>query len=836
VHGSARNRLRGSLEVADRANFLDNPAVSPAFVSRRTWLWASTTAFAAACARPEPSKLPDGGPESARVLTRRGAENLIALAELGTAVRWLHPSDQVVETEWEPLLLDGVRGLEGAATSVELLEGLRGLLAGVAPTLLIWQSGELDEDLAALDMPACPEPSDETAEPGKQTSDEPSTSEQPDEAPPVEAPPAEDRARPPVEKVHGPFDRGRPNPPSRTKAGASSDRKQAEDAAKAAAEAEGDEKGETGETGDETGDDDETVDDDETGDGDETGGDDETGGEEESGGEGETGESSEPEPQPPEPKPPEPKPPASDPKPSELEGRPPLPDALFEQGAELEITQWHRRGFSEGLDEQPGCALRIHRRPDSRTDCSSPPPKRKRKRDAHSACSSCDGESYRPLAPGAPAQLELPRALASAMPVALWTRDGRTLPAAPPLEPAPAFDERRAWDYDLADRGTRLLAVMRTHSLLQRFHPHSEHVQDPRESLLTAMCTVADDDSPLVLHETLERLLAAFGDGNAELRVAFGKPARRWMPELSLRWIEERVVVAVTLSADHARAGDVVTAIDGVAIDELLARELGRTAAARPGAAIERTVARLLARRDKGATIELDVLRAGNNGEEPLTLSVTATHSAEHPPMGDARPSKPIVELREGLWYVDATRVHRLDAVARRLRRADRVILDLRGPLADPSGSLCAHLLDEPLAALHERVLAGPDAHGQLSLASVGDLSLEPRRPRMSGRVVVLADSRTRGRAELELACFDHLGSPIVGSASAGDLGTVAHAWLPGGWQLRFTTSELRHHDGSALWGQGIRASVVVDETLASVRAGEDLVLRAAQAQFDTPG
>lgn len=447
----------------------------------------------------------------------------------------------------------------------------------------------------------------------------------------------------------------------------------------------------------------------------------------------------------------------------------------------------------------------------------------------------CDGDSYRPLAPGAPAQIDLPRALASAMPVALWTRDGRTLPAAPALSPSPAFDQRRAWDYDLADRGTRLLAVMRTHALLQRFHPHREHLRDPRESLLAAMCKVAEDDSPLVLHETLERMLAAFGDGNAEVHVAFGKSTRRWVPALSLRWIEERVVVGVTLS-EHARAGDVVTAIDGVAIDELLARELGRTAATRPGAAIERTVARLLARRDKGATMQLDVLRTGSDGEQALALSVKATHRSEHAPIADSRPSKPIVELREGLWYVDATRVHRLDAVARRLRRAEGVIVDLRGLLADPRGSFCAHLLDEPLAVVHERTLAGPDELGQLSLASVGDRSLEPRRPSMSGRVVVLADVRTRGRAEFELACFDRLSATIVGSASAGDLGTVTHAWLPGGWQLRFTTTELRRHDGGALWGQGIGASVVVDETLASVRAGEDLLLRTAQAQFETPG
>ncbi len=748
-------------------------------LSRRTLLWASTSAFAVACARPEPSKLPDGGPEPARPLTRRGAENLTALAELGAAVRWLHPSDQAIETEWEPLLLDGVRALEAAASPVELLEGLRGLLAGVAPTLTLWRGRTLEEDEAALDLPACAEPKDDEA-----------PEEQPEEQPAETQPqaPEADRARPPTDKMQGPSNRDRPRPPTRTSPGAPSDRKKAADAEKAAeAEAKAAEEAAEDETdtGEETGADEET----ET-----SAGDDETTGEEE------------PEPAPePEPEPtPQPKP---EPKPSNLEPepRPRLPGALFEDGPDLEITQSHVRGFS---------AERIRRRPES-------------------PCSSCEEEGHHTHAPGGPVQLELPRALTAALPLALWTRAARTLPTTPEREPAPAFEQRRAWDYELTDRGTRLLAIMRAHSLLAWFHPHRERAQGQRELLVEAMCAVADDDSPIALHEALERMLAAFGDGNGEVQVDFGKAARRWTPELPLRWIEERVVVGVTMS-EHARAGDVITAIDGVPIDELLARELGRTPAARPGAAIERTVARLLTRSSTNATIEFDAVRTTNNEERQVAVRTIANRRVEHPPIADARPSKPIVELREGLWYVDATRVRRLDAVARRLRRVEGVIVDLRGRLADPDSSLCAHLIDAPLAVASERTLAGPDASGGLSPASIGELALEPRRPRLSGRVIALADSRTRGPAEFELACFDRLGVTVVGSASAGDLGDVAQAWLPGGWRLRFTTSELLRHDGSSLWGQGVRPSIAVDETVASVRAGEDLPLRIAQAQFDS--
>ncbi|MCA9699033.1 MAG: hypothetical protein KC431_16025, partial [Myxococcales bacterium] len=119
--------------------------MSGAPISRRGWLWTSTGLVAAACARPRPSQVPATGPEPARPLLLRGAENLIALAELAAAIRCLHPADQVQQIDWEPMVLAGVRTLEDAGDREELLAGLRGLFATVAPTVVIWRSEAEDE-------------------------------------------------------------------------------------------------------------------------------------------------------------------------------------------------------------------------------------------------------------------------------------------------------------------------------------------------------------------------------------------------------------------------------------------------------------------------------------------------------------------------------------------------------------------------------------------------------------------------------------------------------------------------------------------------------------------
>jgi hypothetical protein len=141
---------------------------------------------------------------------------------------------------------------------------------------------------------------------------------------------------------------------------------------------------------------------------------------------------------------------------------------------------------------------------------------------------------------------------------------------------------------------------------------------------------------------------------------------------------------------------------------------------------------------------------------------------------------------------------------------------------------LLAAFLDEPLFVATERLPTGPDARGELPLEDRGELVIEPARPRLHARVSVLADARTRGRAELELLGFERLGATVIGSASAGDLGAVAEAWLPGGWRLRFTHGELRRSDGDRLMGVGVRPTVPVEPTIASVQRGEDALLAAA--------
>ena len=816
-----------------------SPTIPAVTLSRRTWLWTSTAALATACGqvRSKPAtRLPDGGvAEGPRALTRRGADNLLALAELAAAIRWLHPSDQASATEWEPLLLAGVRSLEPSSGRVELVEGLRGLFGDVAPTVVVWRAGK-EADGDALDERACPDP--DAADPdaaeleGDAAKPEPAkTKAKPNgPGPDSEADVAdqatgagESRARDP-EPTHG---SGRPpvpepRPPARTTKGKPSESEQPSeadatleaDATPSESDAKPDESGPPSES-------EETPSESERPSGDAKPSEAEKPSEEPS----EAEEPSEPE------KPNEPDHDADEPAPE-------LPQALFADpvaDAELTITQWQRRGYADG---SIGCAARVSRAPDASEDPAQEPSRhRRRGTDGLGCAGSAGAEPVAVIAPGAPMRIELPRGLASLVPLALWTRAGATLPnegatagREPGDEVGAELGPREAASYDLDDRGTRLLAVLRAWSLLRRFSPHASG--DARALVIPALCVAAEDPSPVALREAIEAMLAGFGDGNAELIVASGRAARRWRPALSLAWVEDRVVVARSAAA-QAQPGDVVAAIDGVSIDALVAERLRQSVAATASAAIERAVAGLLARDRKGATIELALIRAqGEADERELVLSAPADQRADRPhEPADARPEDPLRVYPGGQVYVDATRIAGPGLHARRLRGASRVILDLRGALADPKASWLAWFGDAAGSIAVERAPSGPTPAGELPLEPIGARTVEPARRPSGAEVVVLADARTRGHAELELLGFSQVpGLTIVGSASAGDLGGVATAWLPGGWQLRFTTTELRRPDGSAVYGIGVRPTVPVESTRTSLRAGEDPLLAAALA------
>jgi C-terminal processing protease CtpA/Prc len=80
--------------------------------------------------------------EPPRPLTARGRDNLVALARAVQVIRFFHPSDGVAAANWDEVVVNAVRRVEGAADGGELAAAFRTVFADVAPDAVFHRTGE----------------------------------------------------------------------------------------------------------------------------------------------------------------------------------------------------------------------------------------------------------------------------------------------------------------------------------------------------------------------------------------------------------------------------------------------------------------------------------------------------------------------------------------------------------------------------------------------------------------------------------------------------------------------------------------------------------------------
>jgi len=89
-----------------------------------------------------------------RPLEPRALEDLVAFTRLLGYVRYFHPSDEAARTDWNEFTVSGVRAVESAATSAELVAVLDDLFHPIAPTVQIFEIGHAPPKPVALMPPA----------------------------------------------------------------------------------------------------------------------------------------------------------------------------------------------------------------------------------------------------------------------------------------------------------------------------------------------------------------------------------------------------------------------------------------------------------------------------------------------------------------------------------------------------------------------------------------------------------------------------------------------------------------------------------------------------------
>jgi C-terminal processing protease CtpA/Prc len=282
---------------------------------------------------------------------------------------------------------------------------------------------------------------------------------------------------------------------------------------------------------------------------------------------------------------------------------------------------------------------------------------------------------------------------------------------------------------------------------------------------------------------------------------------------------------AVTEAGAGLAAGDVITAIDGVPVAELVKRWSPYYAASNEPTRL-RDIAPSLMRGECGAT-KLSVLR-GNE-----TLEVTGTRE---PVWGaEARrthdlPGDTFRVLPEKVAYLKLSSIKiadvpgYIDAAA----STKGLIIDIRNyPSQFVVFALGSRLVDEPTEFV--RFTMGDPANPGAFYWRGEPVSLKPTQPRYTGNVAILVDEATQSQAEYTaMALRAAPGAIVIGSTTAGADGNVSRIPLPGGLHSMISGIGVFYPDRRPTQRVGIVPDVVVTPTLEGIRAGKDEVLEEA--------
>lgn len=395
----------------------------------------------------------------------------------------------------------------------------------------------------------------------------------------------------------------------------------------------------------------------------------------------------------------------------------------------------------------------------------------------------------------------------------------------------PVFENEPAYaDVKFPDAGFQILAVLRFWNMIEYWAPYRDLIDENWDAVLRDSLARAAkaSDKPAYLLE-LAALVARVDDGHATAGIGPARPPDGdCLLPVNLRYVAGQFVVKSASSEAGARlfsAGDVLTAIDGKRVGEIVAR-VRRFYSASNDAAFMREMAYWVSR---GPCVEtkVSVRREG-------TLEVSAKREPIEPPKliegrRNDRAGETLQMLTPKVAYLKASTLKQADVAKYigNIASADALVVDIRNyPAEYVIYALGSLLVDRPTPFAQFTIPMLSNPGGFFWGAKV---SLEPAQPHFAGRVAILVDESSQSQAEyLAMALRASPRAIVVGTTTAGADGNVSPIVLPGGVRTGISGIGVFYPDRTPTQQRGVAIDVPCKLTIAGMRAGRDEILDCA--------
>jgi C-terminal processing protease CtpA/Prc len=405
----------------------------------------------------------------------------------------------------------------------------------------------------------------------------------------------------------------------------------------------------------------------------------------------------------------------------------------------------------------------------------------------------------------------------------------------------PVFEHELAYGgLRFPDPGYQLLALYRFWNIIEYWYPNRDVIDQDWGQVLAQFIpriALAKDKDAYQL-ETIA-LIAKVTDTHANLWSAppqLRPPAGNCQLPVTTRFIENRAVVTgyseVTLGpATGLKIGDVIESLDGVPLEELVARWAAYYPASNQPTRL-RDIARAMTRGSCSAarasvrrTSETVQITAQRQPLASLDQKAGGTHDL---------PGETFRLLSDQVAYLKLSSVEaaQVSSYIDRARGTKGLIIDIRNyPSAFMVFTLGSLLVDRPTQFARFTTV---DLDNPGAFRWTGEpLTLIPQQPHYSGKVVILVDEISQSQAEYTTMAFRSAPqSMVVGSTTAGADGNVSQVMLPGGLSTMISGIGVFYPDKRPTQRVGIVPDVEVQPTIAGISAGRDEVLEEALRQI----
>ncbi|SDH06221.1 S41 family peptidase [Mucilaginibacter gossypii] len=402
----------------------------------------------------------------------------------------------------------------------------------------------------------------------------------------------------------------------------------------------------------------------------------------------------------------------------------------------------------------------------------------------------------------------------------------------------PLFDhENGYYQMKYPDAGYRLLCLFKYWNMVQYFFPYKHLIgKDWNQSLPEFIPQFVNDKNSTEYILTTLKLISSIHDthaniwsGNAELEAYRGK----YRPSFKAGFVENKLVITSFESDSLAvkekfRIGDVITAINGIAIDELIKKYLPITAASNYATQLRDMPGNYLLR-SNNPHFEFTMQRDGNQ----LNAVVEGVLVSKNGLMGSSNLSVKdpgYYLINEQIGYLYPAKYHNanLPAIREMFKNTRGIIIDMR---CYPS-----EFMPFTFGAY---VKSGTTPFVKFTNGSINKSGLFVETPPLNikpddsyqGKVVVIVNEQSQSQAEYTTMAFQS--SPnvkVIGSTTAGADGNVSQIILPGGISSLFSGIGVLYPDGTQTQRKGVKIDVIVKPTIKGIKAGVDEPLEKAKA------